>query len=58
MEGEEWNVQKANAFINTLGDEVIVTQLRLLLAKKHMRNKSSYRSWLEQELDRLKEERQ
>lgn len=58
MEGEEWNVQKANAFINTLGDEVIVTQLRLLLAKKQMRNKSSYRSWLEQELDRLKEERQ
>lgn len=58
MEKDEWDVQKATAFINTLGDEVVVTQLRLLLAKKQMKNKNSYRSWLEQELDKLQEERQ
>lgn len=50
----EWNIKKATQFINTLGDELVASQLRLLLAKKQMTNKNSYRSWLEQELERLK----
>lgn len=51
----EWNIKKATQFINTLGDELVASQLRLLLAKKQMTDKNSYRSWLEQELERLKE---
>lgn len=50
----EWNIKKATQFINTLGDELVASQLRLLLAKKQMTDKVSYRSWLEQELERLK----
>lgn len=50
----EWNIGRATKFINTLGDEVVVSQLRLLLTKKQMKDKYSYRSWLEQELERLK----
>ena len=52
----EWDSGRATKFINTLGDEVVVSQLRLLLAKKQMKDKYSYRSWLEQELERLKGE--
>ena len=51
----EWNIKKATQFINTLGDELVASQLRMLLAKKQMTDKNSYRSWLEQELERLKE---
>lgn len=50
----EWDIGLATKFIDTLGDEVVVSQLRLLLAKKQMKDKYSYRSWLEQELERLK----
>lgn len=50
----EWNIKKATLFINTLGDELVASQLRLLLAKKQMKDKYSYQSWLEQELERLK----
>lgn len=53
-ETNEWNIKKVTQFINTLGDELVASQLRLLLAKKQMANKTSYRSWLEQELERLK----
>ena len=55
-ETDEWNIKKATEIINTLGDELVASQLRLLLAKKQMANKNSYRSWLEQELERLKGE--
>lgn len=50
----EWNIKKATQFINTLGDELVASQLRLLLAKKQMKDKYSYQSWLEKELERLK----
>lgn len=54
VETNEWNIKKATQTINTLGDELVASQLRLLLAKKQIADKNSYRSWLEQELDRLK----
>lgn len=50
----EWNIKKATLFINTIGDELVASQLRLLLAKKQMKDKYSYRSWLKKELERLK----
>lgn len=53
----EWDIGLATKFIDTLGDEVVVSQLRLLLAKKQMKDKYSYRSWLEQELERLKRDK-
>ena len=53
----EWNIGLATKFIDTLGDEVVVSQLRQLLAKKQMKDKYSYRSWLEQELERLKRDK-
>ena len=52
----DWNLQKAEDFVNTLGDQVVVAQIRLLLSKKQMQNKSSYRAWLLHELDKLNEE--
>lgn len=47
--------QESNAVYQySLGDELVASQLRLLLAKKQMKDKYSYQSWLEQELERLK----
>lgn len=53
----EWNIELATKFIDTLGDEVVASQLRQLLAKKQMKDKYTYRSWLEQELERLKRDK-
>ena len=50
----EWSINKATDFISTLGDEIVVAQLRLLLSRKQMRDKGSYREWLEQELKKIK----
>lgn len=50
----EWNIKKATDFISILGDEIVVAQLRLLLSRKQMKDKGSYRAWLEQELEKIK----
>lgn len=55
---EEWNLDKAEKFVGLLGDEVIVKQLRVLLARKRRQDKTSYRSWLLDELERLEEDKQ
>ena len=57
-ENEEWNLGKVEKFISLLGDEVIVKQLRVLLARKRKQDKTSYRSWLLDELERLEEDEQ
>lgn len=57
-ENTEWNFGKAEKFISLLGDEVIVRQLRVLLARKRRQDKFSYRSWLLDELERLEEDEQ
>lgn len=57
-ENKEWNLGKAENFISLLGDEVIVKQLRVLLARKRRQDKTSYRSWLLDELERLEEDEQ
>lgn len=57
-ENEEWNLSKAEKFISILGDEIIVRQLRVLLARKRKQDKTSYRSWLLYELERLEEDEQ
>lgn len=57
-ENEEWNLSKVEKFISLLGDEVIVKQLRVLLARKRKQDKASYRSWLLDELERLEEDEQ
>ena len=50
----EWGIEKATDFISVLGDEIVVAQLRLLLSRKQMKDKGSYRAWLEQELEKIK----
>lgn len=50
----EWSIKKATDFISILGDEIVVAQLRLLLSRKQMKDKGSYRAWLEQELEKIK----
>lgn len=57
-ENKEWNLGKAEKFISLLGDEVVVKQLRVLLARKRRQDKTSYRSWLLDELERLEEDKQ
>lgn len=57
-EDKGWNLCKVENFINLLGDEVIVRQLRVLLARKRRQDKISYRSWLLDELERLEEDEQ
>lgn len=58
VEHEEWDLDKAEKFISLLGDEVIVKQLRILLARKRRLDKTSYRVWLQHELERLEEDEQ
>lgn len=57
-ENKEWNLGKAEKFISLLGDEVVVKQLRVLLVRKRRQDKTSYRSWLLDELERLEEDKQ
>lgn len=57
-ENKEWNLGKAEKFISLLGDEVVVKQLRVLLVRKRRQDKTSYRGWLLDELERLEEDKQ
>lgn len=58
VECKAWNLGKVEKYISLLGDEVIVKQLRILLARKRKLDKTSYRSWLLDELERLEEDEQ
>lgn len=55
VENEELDFVNAEKFIDLIGDEVVVKQLKVLLARKRKQDKTSYRSWLLSELEKLKE---
>lgn len=49
----EWTLEKADKFIELIGDELVATQLRILRAKKCSNESSAYKKWLESELERI-----